>query len=252
MSGSTAPDEVRGYYDEQAPTYDTTLASWGYDAPWRVAELLLRTLPADRAPETLLDAGCGTGLAGQALRDAGFAGRLLGVDLSPDSVALAAGRGIYDDVAVGDLQQPLEYDDDSVDGVVCVGVLTYVPDVAAIWGEFCRITRPGGAIVLTQRDDLWRERAVQRSPARPRARRAMGGRPPQPAGELPPRQRRLRRRNPRALPGGASSLSRAQPYMRCARTSARSWSRPAPLVTLTDTTSPGSSRQPSANSRLRR
>ena len=106
----------------------------------------------------MLDAGCGTGLAGQALRDAGFAGRLLGVDLSPDSVALAAGRGIYDDVAVGDLQQPLEYDDDSVDGVVCVGVLTYVPDVAAIWGEFCRITRPGGAIVLTQRDDLWRER----------------------------------------------------------------------------------------------
>ena len=158
MSGSTAPDEVRGYYDEQAPTYDTTLASWGYDAPWRVAELLLRTLPADRAPQTVLDAGCGTGLAGQALRDAGFAGRLLGIDLSPGSVALAAGRGIYDDVAVGDLQQPLEYDDDSVDGVVCVGVLTYVPDVAAIWDEFCRITRPGGAIVLTQRDDLWRER----------------------------------------------------------------------------------------------
>jgi len=148
VSGSTAPDEVRGYYDEQAPTYDTTLASWGYDAPWRVAELLLRTLPADRAAETVLDAGCGTGLAG----------RLLGVDLSPDSVALAAGRGTYDDVAVGNLQQPLEYDDDSVDGVVCVGVLTYVPDVAAIWGEFCRITRRGGAIVLTQRDDLWRER----------------------------------------------------------------------------------------------
>ena len=158
MSGSTAPDEVRGYYDEQAPTYDSTLARWGYDAPWRVAELLLRTLPADRAAETMLDAGCGTGLAGQALRDAGFGGRLLGVDLSPDSVALAAGRGVYDDVAVGDLQQPLEYDDDGVDGVVCVGVLTYVPDVAAIWGEFCRVTRPGGAIVLTQRDDLWRER----------------------------------------------------------------------------------------------
>ncbi|HEX6658507.1 MAG TPA: class I SAM-dependent methyltransferase [Ilumatobacter sp.] len=158
VSGSTAPDEVRGYYDEQAPTYDTTLASWGYDAPWRVAELLLRTLPADREPQTVLDAGCGTGLAAQALRDAGFGGRLLGVDLSPDSVALAAGRGIYDDMAVGDLQQPLECDDDSVDGIVCVGVLTYVPDVAAIWGEFCRITRPGGAIVLTQRDDLWRER----------------------------------------------------------------------------------------------
>ena len=33
-----------------------------------------------------------------------------------------------------------------------------LPDVAAIWGEFCRITRPGGMVVVTQRDDIWRER----------------------------------------------------------------------------------------------
>jgi predicted TPR repeat methyltransferase len=158
VSGSTASDEVRGYYDEQAPTYDTTLASWGYDAPWRVAELLMRSLPHDGERPTVLDAGCGTGLAGQALRDAGFGGRLLGVDLSPDSVAIAIARGIYDDVVTGDLQQPLQHADDSVDGIVCVGVLTYLPDVAAILGEFCRVVRPGGAIVLTQRDDIWRER----------------------------------------------------------------------------------------------
>jgi predicted TPR repeat methyltransferase len=159
VSGSTSTDEVRGYYDEQAPTYDTTLASWGYDAPARVAALLTAWMPAGRGERTVLDAGCGTGLAGRALRDAGFDGALLGVDLSPDSVALAAARGIYTDVAVGDLQQPLPYGDDSVDAVVCVGVLTYVPDVTAIWSEFCRVTRPGGMIVLTQRDDIWTQRA---------------------------------------------------------------------------------------------
>jgi predicted TPR repeat methyltransferase len=158
VSGSTSIEEVRGYYDDQAPTYDSTLAVWGYDAPWRVAELLTGSLTGSGSSPTVLDAGCGTGLAGQALREAGFEGRLLGVDLSPDSVALAVARGIYDEVAVGDLQQPLPFDDDRVDGVVCVGVLTYVPDVAAIWNDFCRITRPGGVIVLTQRDDIWRER----------------------------------------------------------------------------------------------
>ena len=158
VSGSTSIEEVRGYYDGQAPTYDSTLADWGYDAPWRVAELLLGSLTEGSSLQTVLDAGCGTGLSGQALRDTGFGGRLLGVDLSPDSVALARGRGIYDEVVVGDLQRPLSYDDDSVDAVVCVGVLTYVPDVAAIWAEFCRVTRPGGGIVLTQRDDVWRER----------------------------------------------------------------------------------------------
>ena len=158
VSGSTATDEVREYYDAQAATYDTTLASWGYEAPAHVAALLMQRLPDDGASRTVLDAGCGTGLVGQALRDAGFHGTLLGVDLSPDSVALAEARGIYGELAVGDLQQPLPYGDDSVDAVVCVGVLTYVPDVAAIWTEFCRVTRPGGVIVLTQRDDVWRER----------------------------------------------------------------------------------------------
>jgi predicted TPR repeat methyltransferase len=109
VSGSTSIDEVRGYYDVQAPTYDSTLASWGYDAPWHVAELLLGSLTEGSSLQTVLDAGCGTGLAGQALRDAGFEGRLLGVDLSPDSVALALARGIYDEVVVGDLQRPLAY-----------------------------------------------------------------------------------------------------------------------------------------------
>jgi predicted TPR repeat methyltransferase len=158
VSGATAPEEVRGYYDAQSPTYDALLASWGYDAPARVASLLMQSWPGGGAARTVLDAGCGTGLAGQALRDAGFDGTLLGVDLSPDSVALAAERGIYDAVVVGDLQQPLGCEDQSVDAVVCVGVLTYVPDVAAIWGEFCRVTRPGGLVVLTQRDDIWRDR----------------------------------------------------------------------------------------------
>jgi predicted TPR repeat methyltransferase len=158
VSGSTSSDEIRGYYDGLAASYDSTLAGWGYQAPRRVAELLLRLLPGERGSQTVLDAGCGTGLAGQALRDAGFGGRLLGVDISPGSVDLAARRAIYDGVVVGDLQQPLVYDDDCVDGVVCVGVLTYVPDVAAIWGEFCRVTRPGGVIVLTQREDVWNER----------------------------------------------------------------------------------------------
>ena len=158
VSGAIAPDEVRGYYDALAGTYDATLASWGYDAPACVASLLMQSWRDGGGPRTVLDAGCGTGLAGRALRDAGYDGALLGVDLSPDSVVRAAERGIYDAVVVGDLNGPLEYPDGSVDAVVCVGVLTYVPDVAAVWGEFCRVTRPGGFVVLTQRDDIWRER----------------------------------------------------------------------------------------------
>ena len=160
VRGSTAPDDVRRYYDELAATYDTTLASWGYRAPERVAALTLEALePLDGGSGlAILDAGCGTGLAGQALRHAGFAGSLFGVDLSPSSVVLARERGIYDEVVVGDLQRPLPHDADRFDAVVCVGVLTYVPDVAGVCRELCRVVRPGGVVVLTQRDDVWRER----------------------------------------------------------------------------------------------
>ena len=165
VQGSTSPGAVRQYYDQQADTYDALLASWGYEAPVAAARLLLQHLAVDvdghveGGAGVVLDAGCGTGLTGRALRDAGYGGRLSGIDLSPPSVELASASGAYDDVSVADLQQqPLPAADDSVDGVVCVGVLTYVPDVAAIWGEFCRITRSGGTVVLTQRDDVWNER----------------------------------------------------------------------------------------------
>jgi predicted TPR repeat methyltransferase len=156
VSGSSDPDDVRRYYDEWAERYDETLGEWGYDAPGHIAGLVRRSVP-DAAE--VLDAGCGTGLAGLALRAAGYTGHLLGADLSPASIERARTGGAYDDVGAIDLQRPLPYDDDRFDAVMCVGVLTYVPDVAAIWDEFCRVTRPGGVVACTQRDDIWEQRS---------------------------------------------------------------------------------------------
>jgi predicted TPR repeat methyltransferase len=156
--GGASLDDVRRYYDELPADYDVTLARWGYDAPDVVARHILAGLPADTAASTVLDAGCGTGLAGLALRQAGFAGRLLGLDVSVPSLTTAERRSAYDELGIGDLNQPLPVGTDAVDGLVCVGVMSYVPDVAAAWAEFCRVVRPGGTIVLTQRDDVWRQR----------------------------------------------------------------------------------------------
>ena len=157
-SGGTSSEDVLAYYESLASDYDATLDSWGYTAPQRAADLLLSALRSDSTDRHMLDAGCGTGLVGRALRDAGFTGRLSGIDVSPQSLQLAHRRGVYDELGEGDLQRPLTAEDDTYDGVVCVGVLTYVPDVLAAWAEFCRVVRPGGAIVCTQRDDLWRSR----------------------------------------------------------------------------------------------
>ena len=161
LAGPSAPEEVQRYYDALAPEYDTTLDEWGYTAPATATAMMLGLL-AERGAGTeqleLLDAGCGTGLVGATARSAGFAGRITGLDLSPASIERATGRGVYDQLGVADLQQPLPLGDDAVDGVLCVGVLTYLPDVTSVWREFCRVTRPGGVVVFTQRDDVWVER----------------------------------------------------------------------------------------------
>ena len=36
-----------------------------------------------------------------------------------------------------------------------MGVITYLPDVEAVWRELARVARPGGLVVVTQREDLW-------------------------------------------------------------------------------------------------
>ena len=153
--------------------------------------------PTPRRRRSVLDVGCGTGLVGRELRARGFDGRLLGLDLSQASLDIARESGAYDALERADLQQPLALEDDSVDAVVCVGVMTYLPDVEAVWREFARLARPGGIFVATQRDDLWHDRECQavvdrlqdegvltprRSPARRRtSRRATGARPRSPA-----------------------------------------------------------------------
>jgi predicted TPR repeat methyltransferase len=125
LAGPTSPDHVRDYYDGWAGEYDEALRSWGYDAPERGAQLLLDAFRAGGAPlvgTTVLDAGCGTGLTGAALRAAGFDGVLIGLDLSRASLDLAAERTVYDELHVTNLQEPLAYGDGAVGALLCVAV----------------------------------------------------------------------------------------------------------------------------------
>ncbi len=156
--GTSDAREVAGRYDEWATGYDDDLASWSYQAPAVVAETVVtRHLEAS----SVLDVGCGTGLVGQALRARGFAGQIRGLDISQASLEIAQQSGAYDAVEYADLQQRFPLADDSVDALVCVGVMTYLPEVETVWREFARVARPGGLVVATQREDLWDTRSCQ-------------------------------------------------------------------------------------------
>ncbi len=154
--GSTSSGEVAKTYDAWAVTYDDTLADWDYRAPRQAAHLLWTGMPQASA---ILDAGCGTGLGGAALRAAGFAGPIDGLDISLSSLRQAEKRGVYRNLETASLQSlPLDIPCGTYDALVCVGVLTYVPDSEGVLREFARVVRSGGTLVLTQRDDLFVER----------------------------------------------------------------------------------------------
>jgi len=154
--GSTSSGEVRKTYDNWAASYDKTLESWNYRAPTHAAGLLRAAMPAR---SVLLDVGCGTGLTGLALRAAGFAGPIDGIDLSPASLRESGKQGVYRTLTAMDLQTlPLPINDDAYDALICVGVLTYIPDSEGVLREFARLVGSGGRVLITQRDDLFLER----------------------------------------------------------------------------------------------
>jgi predicted TPR repeat methyltransferase len=158
VAGTADPREVAQHYDAWAEQYDTDLDAWSYQAPAVVADTVVAR---DPRPQSVLDVGCGTGLVGRTLRAKGYEGQLSGLDISQQSLRVAEDSGAYDALRATDLQQPLPIDDDAVDALVCVGVMTYLTDVEAVWREFARVVRPRGLVVVTQREDLWEPRECQ-------------------------------------------------------------------------------------------
>lgn len=158
LQSSADPADVAAYYDEWAARYDADLDGWGYGAPGIAAAAVTEHVPDG---QVVIDVGCGTGRTGRALRSAGYRGEVHGVDVSEQSLAVARQSGAYTSVATADLRVPLGFEDDSFDALTCIGVMTYVPEVEVCWREFCRVVRPGGVIVATQREDLWMPRRCQ-------------------------------------------------------------------------------------------
>src|SRR5690606_8839240 len=86
-------------------------------------------------------------------RQVGAAGRVLGVDMTPEMIvrarAAAAKHGFANvEFRRGRLEQ-LPVDDASVDAVTSNCVFNLVPDKPAVFREVARVLRPGGRIVVS-------------------------------------------------------------------------------------------------------
>ncbi len=138
---------VRQLFDDYAEKFDAALVDkLGYRAPALLADALSRTLERKRDLD-VLDAGCGTGLAAPVLRP--LAARLDGVDLSPSMVDKARQRGLYDDLAVGELGAALTRRPERYDLVAAADVLVYFGDLGPVLSAAHAALRPGGVFAFT-------------------------------------------------------------------------------------------------------
>ena len=150
---AASTDELMEVYDGWADRYDRELLEdWGYTSPQKAAQLLLEAMGY---PElAVLDAGCGTGLVGVLLKEAGIS-FLTGIDYSPGMLAEAGRKGVYDALHTMDMNLPLTLPSDSYDAVTCIGTFTSTHVKPEAVTELARVTRSGGVLVFTVRDDYW-------------------------------------------------------------------------------------------------
>ncbi|HVI59455.1 MAG TPA: malonyl-ACP O-methyltransferase BioC [Luteimonas sp.] len=135
-------------------------ASAGYDAAaalqHEVESRLLESLDylEDRAPDTVLDVGCGPGHAAAAMRRRWPRARVLALDLAMPMLRQARTRSGWNP-----LQKPVDrinadaralpLADGSVDVLFCNLCLQWVEDLAATFAGFRRVLRPDGLLLCS-------------------------------------------------------------------------------------------------------
>jgi predicted TPR repeat methyltransferase len=136
---------VRTLFDQYAPRFDRALEDLGYRAPALLRDALLAE---SRRFGTMLDLGCGTGLAGAAFRP--HVDWLVGIDLSAKMIDAARAKGLYDRLDVGDVAQFLAGQQAaSFHLAIAADVFAYVADLAEVCHAVARVLDGNGLFGFT-------------------------------------------------------------------------------------------------------
>lgn len=148
-------EELAKAYNEWANNYDHDLIDeMGYVAP-QIATQLFSDNVEDRST-VILDAGCGTGLVGEHLRRHGYK-NIQGLDYSRAMLEKAGQKKIYRKLTQGDLTGPLDIAGNTFEAIISVGTFTCGHVGPKAFDELLRITKPGGHICFTVREQAWEE-----------------------------------------------------------------------------------------------
>ncbi|POZ60037.1 methyltransferase domain-containing protein [Chromobacterium alticapitis] len=151
FGGAGAPqacpdDYVSQAFDAAAAGFDRALARLRYLGPQWLAGCLAGRGLAERSLRAL-DVGCGTGLAGAALRR--YARRLEGVDLSAGMLEQAQAKLVYDDLHQADILSHLRERTDRWDLIACMDTLPYIGRLEPLFEAFGAALPAGGLLLFS-------------------------------------------------------------------------------------------------------
>lgn len=158
MSLDGDPSRLAEFYSNWASTYDEDVGGHEYGLPGAMVATLMAAAGVDRTTAwaadrniTIFDAGCGTGLVGAALAQAGYR-TIDGVDVSTEMIEIAQERGIYRRLEGNvDLLNPPPWLVGAADVVTIGGVFTVGHVPPETLGVVAGIARHGGILVASVR-----------------------------------------------------------------------------------------------------
>jgi predicted TPR repeat methyltransferase len=142
---------VRRLFDQHAPRFEHSLLNrLAYSAPQKLLDAAITATGGQLRVASMLDLGCGTGLAGAAFRP--YVDRLVGVDVSSGMINQARAKGVYDLLVVSELVQFLTQEADTSAKyplVVAADVFVYSSDLTPGATAAARVLDPEGMFAFT-------------------------------------------------------------------------------------------------------
>ncbi|QZZ37463.1 methyltransferase domain-containing protein [Nitratireductor kimnyeongensis] len=156
---------VATLFDQHAGAFESILVDQlGYDVPALTRKALEEVAPGPYG--RMLDLGCGTGLAGEVLRD--IADHITGVDLSEMMIEVTDEKEVYDALYVGDAVDFLHHADvDPFDLITATDVLPYLGDLEAFFAGAAELSVEGAVLAFSSEtlpDDVLSGRAFMVGP----------------------------------------------------------------------------------------
>ncbi len=142
------PEFVAGLFDDYASHFETDLIEkLRYRVPGLVRRYLLKAAPGRSRFASVLDLGCGTGLAGLMLRD--LADFQKGVDISRNMLAKALEKRVYDQIEAVNLQESLGEIDRAYSVAVAADVCGYIGRLDGFVSKVSGVLEAGGLFVFS-------------------------------------------------------------------------------------------------------